>query len=39
MLTFILGVAIGALTMLITMSLMAVAKNADQQMNLFISKE
>jgi uncharacterized membrane-anchored protein YhcB (DUF1043 family) len=39
MLTFIIGVAIGALTMLITMSLMAVAKNADQQMNLFISKE
>jgi Protein of unknown function (DUF3789) len=39
MLTFIIGVAIGACTMLITMSLMAVAKNADQQMNHFITKE
>ncbi|MEH7493915.1 DUF3789 domain-containing protein [Neobacillus niacini] len=39
MLPFILGVAIGACTMLITMSLMAVAKSADQQMNLFMPKE
>lgn len=39
MLTFIAGVAIGACSMLITMSLMVTAKNADQQMTLFMPKE
>jgi predicted small secreted protein len=39
MLTFILGVAIGACTTVITISLMVVAKNADQQMELMMPKE
>lgn len=39
MLTFILGLALGACTTLITISLMVVAKSADQQMELMVSKE
>ncbi len=39
MLTFIVGVAIGSCSMLFIMSLMAAAKNADQQMELSMSKE
>jgi hypothetical protein len=39
MLTFIAGVAIGSCTMLIIMSLMVVAKKADQQIEISLPKE
>jgi hypothetical protein len=39
MLTFIAGVVIGSCTAVIIMSLMSVAKNADQQIEMAIPKE
>jgi hypothetical protein len=38
MLTFIVGIAVGSCSMLFIMSLMAAAKNADQQMEIIYQK-
>lgn len=39
MLTFLAGIVIGSFSMLFIMSLMVAAKNGDQQIELFLSKE